>query len=230
MPKFFIKSNQIKNNKISIIGEDVNHIANVLRKQIGEELKLCNIDTSDNFLCKIETIGKESIECLILDKHSAIAEPKIDITIFQGLPKAEKMEFIIQKCTELGAKEFVPVEMERWQKVAETAAKQSGRDIIPKVENLINFKNLLNLIEKYDIVLLAYENEKNNTIKNVLKNIEKQANLKIGAIIGPEGGIAVDEACKLQEAGAIPVSLGNRILRTETAGMAITNIITYEFE
>lgn len=246
MPKFFIKSNQIKNNKISIIGEDVNHIANVLRKQIGEELKLCNIDTSDNFFCKIESIGKESIECLILDKHSAIAEPKIDITIFQGLPKAEKMEFIIQKCTELGAKEFVPVEMERcivkidkkssakkierWQKVAETAAKQSGRDIIPKVENLINFKNLLNLIEKYDIVLLAYENEKNNTIKNVLKNIEKQANLKIGAIIGPEGGIAVDEACKLQEAGAIPVSLGNRILRTETAGMAITNIITYEFE
>ena len=120
--------------------------------------------------------------------------------------------------------------IERWQKVAETAAKQSGRDIIPKVENLINFKNLLNLIEKYDIVLLSYENEKNNTIKNVLKNIEKQANLKIGAIIGPEGGIAADEACKLQEAWAIPVSLGNRILRTETAGMAITNIITYEFE
>lgn len=246
MPKFFIKSNQIENDKITIIGEDVNHIANVLRKQIDDELNICNIDTSDNFLCQINKIEKEKIECKIIKTTASETETNTYITVFQGLPKAEKMEFIIQKCTEIGVKEFVPVQMERcivkfdsktankkierWEKIAETAAKQSGRDIIPKVENVLNFQNLLNLIKKYDIVLLAYENEHSNTLKKVLKNLKKTKNLKIGIIIGPEGGITDEEVKRLEQNGATTITLGNRILRTETAGIVTSSIIIYELE
>lgn len=209
MPKFFITENQKENEKITLKGEDVKHIANVLRKQIGDKINICNINTSENFLCQIDKIEKEYIICNILEKVETDAESNIEVTIFQGLPKAEKMELIIQKCTELGAKSFVPVQMERciakldskqeikkierWQKIAETAAKQSGRDVIPKVENSINLKKLLYLIEKYDIVLLAYENEEKHTLKEALKSVPKKDNLKIGIIIGPEGGIDKEE-------------------------------------
>lgn len=246
MPKFFITNNQIKNNEIYLIGNDVKHIANVLRKQIGCIINICNMETSDNFLCEIEEINKDSIKCKIIEIIKSEAESNVDITIFQGIPKAEKMELIIQKCTELGAKHFIPVQMERcvvklddraerkklerWQKIAETAAKQSGRDIIPTVENSINLAKLCNLIQKYDIVLLAYENEEQNKLKDELKNIKNKKDLKIGIIIGPEGGIEKQEIEKLQLAGAKVITLGKRILRTETVGISITSIIMYELE
>jgi len=244
MPKFFIENNQINENKITLIGEDVKHIANVLRKDVGNEINICNITTSDNFLCQIEEISKEEIKCSIIEKIESESEPNTEITIFQGLPKAEKMELIIQKCTELGAKTFVPVAMERcvvkfddktackkierWQKIAETAAKQSGRDIIPKVENLINLKKVCNLIEKYDIVLLAYENEENYTLKEAINSVKNKRNLKVGIIIGPEGGIDCNEVQLLEQAGAKVITLGKRILRTETVGIMMTGIISYE--
>ena len=204
------------------------------------------METSDNFLCEIEEINKDSIKCKIIETIKSEAESDIDITIFQGIPKAEKMELIIQKCTELGVKHFIPVQMERcvvklddrtqkkklerWQKIAETAAKQSGRDIVPTVENSINLAKLCNLIQKYDIVLLAYENEKENKLKDELKNIKNKKDLKIGIIIGPEGGIEKQEIEKMQLAGAKVITLGKRILRTETVGISITSIIMYELE
>ena len=120
--------------------------------------------------------------------------------------------------------------LERWQKIAETAAKQSGRDIVPTVENSINLAKLCNLIQKYDIVLLAYENEKENKLKDELKNIKNKKDLKIGIIIGPEGGIEKQEIEKMQLAGAKVITLGKRILRTETVGISITSIIMYELE
>ena len=246
MPKFFIEANQIENDKINLTGEDVKHIANVLRKQIGDELNICNIASSENFLCKIQEINKEKIECNIIKKIESDSEPNTEITIFQGIPKAEKMELIIQKCTELGAKVFIPVEMERciakidnknqtkkierWQKIAETAAKQSGRDSIPKVEKLINLPKVCNLIQKYDIVLLAYEKEKNITLKQIIKQMEKKQNLKIVIIIGPEGGITTKEVTLLENAGAKVVTLGNRILRTETAGLVTLAMLVYNLE
>ena len=113
MPKFFIEANQMQENKITLFGEDVKHIANVLRKQIGDQINICNITTSENFLCQIKEINKEQIKCDIVKKLLSEAEPNTEITIFQGLPKAEKMEIIIQKCTELGVKYFIPVQMER---------------------------------------------------------------------------------------------------------------------
>jgi len=246
MPKFFVKENQINENKVILIGEDVKHIANVLRKETGENLNICNIDTSENFLCQITKIDKENIECEVIEKLKSETEPNTEITIFQGLPKAEKMELIIQKCTELGVTTFVPVTMERcvvkldnktenkkierWQKIAETAAKQSGRDIIPKIENLVNLKKVCNLIEKYDIVLLAYENEEKCTLKEVLNNVKNMHNLRVGVIIGPEGGIDSKEVEELKKAGAKTITLGKRILRTETVGISMTSIILYELD
>lgn len=244
MPKFFIEANQMQENKITLLGEDVNHIANVLRKKVGDEINICNISTSENFLCQIEVINKDFITCKKQKVVQTDTEPNAEITIFQGLPKAEKMELIIQKCTELGAKYFVPVQMERcvvkldsksqakkierWNKIAETAAKQSGRNFIPKVENLINLQNLLNLIQKYDIVLLAYENEENFTFKAAIQTLKNRDNLKLGIIIGPEGGIDIKEVKQLEEAGAKTITLGKRILRTETVALAMTSIIMYE--
>lgn len=246
MPKFFIESNQINNNTIKIKGEDVNHIANVLRKQIGDELNICNSTTSDNFLCKIIEINKENIICDIIERIENKSDNSPNITIFQGLPKADKMELIIQKCTELGVNEFVPLQMERcvvkldskneakkierWQKIAETAAKQCGRNNIPKVENLINIKKLCNLLDKYDIVLVAYEQEKENTLKIKLKDIKDKKNINIAVVIGPEGGIEASEIEELKDSGAEIITLGERILRTETVGIAMASIIMYELE
>ena len=246
MPKFFVTENEVKDDVIKIVGEDVNHIANVLRKHIGDSLNICNISTSDNFLCDIVEIDKENIKCKVIKKIDTKIEPDTEITIFQGLPKFEKMELIIQKCTEIGVTEFYPVSMERcivkldgkneikklerWQKIAETAAKQSGRNIIPKIKNIINLKKLCNLFEKYDIVLLAYEKEKNTTLKQALKTLKNCKKSKIGIVIGPEGGIDEREIKELIDSGAISITLGNRILRTETVGISMSSIILYELE
>lgn len=216
MPKFFIKNEQIDNNKINIIGEDVNHIKNVLRLKIDDDIQICNLDTSINYTCGISKINNDSIECTILKEHKSICESNVHINIFQGLPKADKMELIIQKSVELGANEITPVEMkrcvvkldekskkkkiERWQKISEVAAKQSGRDRVPEINNISNIKNICNLIDKYDIVLLAYENEKENTLKSELVKLKNKNDLKIGVIIGPEGGLEEQEVDLLEKA------------------------------
>lgn len=248
MPKFFVKNEQINNDKITIIGEDVNHIKNVLRLKIDDNIQVCNVDTSMNYTCVISNINNENIECIIFDKINSMCESNIDINIFQGLPKADKMELIVQKSVELGVHEITPVEMkrcvvkieekskskkiERWQKISEVAAKQSGRDIIPKINNITNIKNICNSIANYDIVLLAYENEEKNTLKNELLKIKEKTNkkLNIGIIIGPEGGIDTEEVEMLQKSGAKVITLGKRILRTETVALAMTSIIMYELE
>lgn len=246
MPKFFIETNQINEDLIYLQGEDVNHIANVLRKKTGENINICNNDTSENFLCRIENIEKEKIICKILEKLEAKSEANIQITIFQGLPKADKLELIIQKCVELGVKEITPINMERcivkldnkseikkierWQKIAEVAAKQSGRDSITEINAVENLKSVCNLIQKYDIVLVAYEEEKENSLKYEIEKMKllNKKNLKIGIVIGPEGGISPQEIDSLKKFGAKIVTLGNRILRTETVALVVASILQYE--
>lgn len=248
MPKFFINEKQIQENKIIIQGQDVNHIRKVLRAKIGEELEICNISTNENYLCNITNIENEQIQCTINRKLEEKTESNIQVTIFQGLPKADKMEYIIQKSVELGGYEITPVEMKRcvvklnekdklkklsrWQKIAEVAAKQCGRDIIPKVNDVINVKNVYQIIQKYDIVLVAYENEKENTLKEQLRNIknDKDMKVKIGIVIGPEGGIEEQEIKNLKENGAKIITLGKRILRTETVALNVLSVIMYELE
>ncbi len=243
MPKFFVKSNQINENIITILETDVNHISNVLRLKIGDKIQVCNEENGTNYKSKIIEMNKENIKCEILEKIALNSEAGVHINILQGLPKAEKMELIIQKCTELGVKEITPVEMERcivrldeksaikkqerWQKIAEVAAKQSGRDLIPKINSVTNMKNICNMLADYDIVLVPYENEKNTTLKEVLSKLPKK-DLKIAIIIGPEGGFEEEEIKILEKNNCKIVTLGNRILRTETVAIAMTSVILYE--
>ena len=252
MPKYFVKNEQINQNQIDILGQDVNHIKNVLRMRIGDTLELCNCDTQENYNCEIVNIEKEKIQCEILEKIEQKVESNVEVTIFQGLPKGDKMEYIIQKSVELGVYDITPVEMkrcvvklnekdkikkiERWQKISEGAAKQCGRNIIPTINNVVNVKNICNQIPNYDIVLVAYEKENKNTLKNELKNLKnmvketKQEKIKIAVVIGPEGGLEEQDVKMLKENNAKVITLGKRILRTETVALNTLSIIMYELE
>lgn len=256
MPKFFVKQNQVNNNNITIIGDDVRHIINVLRKNKNDEINICNSDTSDNYIAKIIDFDKNSIKCQIELKTEDNTESNVFITLFQGLPKADKMELIIQKCTEVGVGKIIPVVMkrtvvkvndkdenkkiERWRKIAEIASKQSMRSKIPEIANIIDLKKLCDELNNFDIILLAYENEKDNTLKKELINLKKIGKLKnksnkndynIGIIIGPEGGLDETEVKKIEKNKKVKrVTLGKRILRTETAGLVMASNILYELE
>jgi 16S rRNA (uracil1498-N3)-methyltransferase len=249
MPKFFVDNNQINNDKAIITGNDFNHIKNVLRMKVGDTFNICD-SNSQNYIVRINNYEKESIECDVIEKCEEQAESNVKVHIYQGLPKADKMELIIQKSVELGVTEIIPVEMkrcvvkldgkdkikkiDRWNKISEVAAKQSGRDIIPEVSNVKNLKEIAKELEKFDLVLLCYENEKENYLKGVLNIYKNKLNSKedinIAVIIGPEGGIDISEVEELKNAGAQVVSLGNRILRTETVALSMLSIIMYEFE
>ena len=246
MPKFFVKNNQINDNQITIIGEDVNHIINVLRLKENDKIEICNSDTYENYSAEIISANSENVVCEIIEKIKRASESNIYINIFQGLPKADKMELIIQKCVELGVKEITPVNMERcivkldskseskkierWQKISEVASKQSGRDMITKINNINNIKEICNLIKEYDILLVAYECEEQNSFKKEIQNLKQlnKENLKIGILIGPEGGISQEEIYKLVQVGAKTITLGNRILRTETVAFVMASILQYE--
>lgn len=253
MPKFFVKQEQINGDIIIIQGQDVNHIKKVLRAKIGDELQICNSQNGENFLCDIKEIENEKILCKIKQEIEEKVESNIEVTIFQGLPKADKMEYIIQKSVELGVYDITPVEMKRcvvklnekdknkkelrWQKISEVAAKQCGRDIIPQINKIINIKNICELIKKYDIVLVAYENEKQNTLKEQLNLIKEKMEklksdelIKIGIVIGPEGGLEEQDVEILKENGAKIITLGKRILRTETVALNVLSVIMYELE
>lgn len=224
----------------------MNHIKNVLRCQKDEHIEICNSETSKNYLCEINKIEKEKIECNILENLRSNVETDIKVTIFQGLPKADKMEYIIQKSVELGVYDITPVEMkrcivklnekdkekkiQRWQKIAEVAAKQCKRDIIPKINNITNVKLICNIMQNYDIILVAYEKEKERTLKSELKKIKEYNQKNIGIIIGPEGGLEEDDVKLLEESGAKVITLGNRILRTETVALNVLSNIMYELE
>lgn len=252
MPKFFVRQNQVDDGKIVINGQDVKHIRNVLRAKVGEELEICNSETGENFLCSILKFNEDKIWCNIEQKIQEETESNVKVTIFQGLPKADKMEYIIQKSVELGVYDITPVDMkrcvvkldeknankkiERWQKISEVAAKQCGRNIIPQINNVINIKKLCEIVENYDIVLVAYENEENNSLKNELSQIKstiinnQSQELKIGIVIGPEGGLEKQDVENLKRSGAKIITLGKRILRTETVALNVLSIIMYELE
>ena len=247
MRKFFVNSNQINDNQIIIVGEDVNHIKNVLRLAIGEKIKICDKDLSKNYVSTIDEVTNQEVRCAIVEEVEGEAEGNVEFHIYQGLPKADKMELILQKGTELGVTRFIPValkrcivkldgkdalkKIDRWQKITEVASKQSGRDIVPEVANIATINDICCSIKDFDLVMLAYELEENNYIKSELLKIKgTKENYKIAIVIGPEGGIDEGEAIKLKEAGAKVVSLGKRILRTETVALQVSSIVMYELE
>lgn len=247
MPRFFVKNEQIKGTTIEILGEDVKHIKNVLRKQIGDNIEICDQDTEKSYICEIEKIGNESILTNIIEELQSY-DDNIKVDIYQGLPKADKMELIIQKSVELGVNSIIPVAMKRcvvkieskdeskkiarWQKIAESPAKQSGRSTIPEIKNIVNIEKIIQLIKEYDCVIVAYENEKNNTIKRELLEIKEKVHdkVKIAVIIGPEGGLEEKDVELLKHNGAKIVTLGHRILRTETVALNVLSVIMYELE
>ena len=247
MPRFFVKADQVTDTEIKIIGEDVKHIKNVLRKQIGDIIEICNQETEKAYKCEISNLNEEQITSKIIEEISSDNE-KIKVDIYQGLPKADKMELIIQKAIELGANAIIPVDMkrcivkldskseikkiERWQKIAESAAKQSGRNIIPQIGNVIQIKDLIKLQNEYDVIIVCYENEKENSLKTELLNLKEQdkQELSIAIVIGPEGGLEENDVDILKQSGAKIVTLGNRILRTETVALNVLSIIMYELE
>lgn len=266
MSRFFVTTDNVFDDCIRITDkQDIQHIVKVLRLKEGDK-----IDVSDSlkweYQTEISTIDKDYVDTVIIDRQSFANEPFTKVSLFQGIPKAGKMELIIQKCVELGLYELVPVftdrtivtdngklskKIERWQKISDEAVKQCKRGIIPEIRRDITFKEMINSIDKFELVLFPYENEENITMRDVLHDIRLKCDSKrcldavkmnvpglkqycmpetVAIIIGPEGGFSDSEAEQLKTAGAKCVTLGKTTLRTETAGMAALSMVMYEFE
>lgn len=238
MHRFFIP--QLYNEEMTITGVDAKHIGKVLRMQPGDKLQIVS-DDGVSALAEVASITESTVIVRCLEKLAESHEPAVKITLAQGLAKGEKMDFIIQKAVELGAYSIVPVAMEhsvvrldgakadkkveRWQKIAEAAAKQSKRDIIPQVQEVQSVKEML-ANNDCKTKIIAYECEDRMSLKTALREAGQMEDLLL--IIGPEGGISEVELAKAREAGAVPVSLGRRILRAETAGLVAMSAIFYE--
>lgn len=242
MPKFFAAREKITENQIIIDTEDVSHISRVLRLGEGDVLTVCDSQGTD-YEAEIVSLGQREIVCKINSRSASASEPNIRVTLFQGLPKASKMEYIIQKTTELGISEIVPVKLtrcvvkidnkkdeakklERWQKISESAAKQSGRGIIPKISQIMTLDEIIEKSKEFDLFFVPYECEEQKKLREVL--LSKKDVKSVGFLIGPEGGFDIAETEKLRNAGIDTVTLGKRILRTETAGEAVLAMTMYE--
>ena len=246
MQRFFVEPHQIDEaaHQIHIVGTDVNHMSNVLRMKQGEEVWISDGGKKE-YRCAIEAFSADEVLLHIIYAQEPDYELSSRIYLFQGLPKADKMELIIQKAVELGAYEIIPVEtkrcvvkldgkkaakkVERWQQIAESAAKQSKRMLIPNVHQVLSFKEALKYAESNDIRLIPYELAKGmQETKEILAAIEQGQS--IGIFIGPEGGFEEKEVEAAISEGAKPITLGKRILRTETAGLAILSVLMFQLE
>ncbi|MBR3105519.1 MAG: 16S rRNA (uracil(1498)-N(3))-methyltransferase [Lachnospiraceae bacterium] len=254
MQHFFVEPSQIQGNRIRITGTDVNHIRNVLRMHSGEEISVSNGTDGRDYRCEIDTITEDEVLCRLMFIKEDGVELPVRITLFQGLPKADKMELIIQKAVELGAAEIVPVatarcvvklddkkaksKVERWQGISEAAAKQSKRAVVPQVCAPMSMKEALNYASEMAMAAIPYElaegmQATDRFVEDVCKLAAQNAGEEkpqIGIFIGPEGGFTEEEITFAQEKKVCPLSLGKRILRTETAGMAILSVLMYHLE
>lgn len=247
MPKFFIPVEDVQGDLLTI-REDAHHILHVLRKEAGDHITVCDGKGQD-YECELLSATEGTVVCRIMEQHPAETEPMIEITLFQGLPKAEKMEWILQKGVEIGISYFVPVlaersvvrlegkkaeaKLARWNKIAQAAAKQSGRGILPAVHMPVSVKNCIETFDKYDLNLLLYEGARRESLKQILqqyRNEKKHLPKRAAIWIGPEGGWAASEVQLLEKAGAVLAGLGPRILRTETAGITAAALVLYEYD
>ena len=246
MQRFFVEPYQIEEeaHRIHINGTDVNHIKNVLRMKCGEDVWISDGGDKE-YHCQIEELGEDEVLLHILYAQEPEYELPNKLYLFQGLPKADKMELIIQKAVELGAYSVVPVstrrcvvkldnkkaekKVSRWQQIAESAAKQSKRMLVPEVHSVMTFKEALAYAKELDVLLIPYELAKGmKETKELIQSIEPGKS--IGVFIGPEGGFEEQEVADAMEAGAKPITLGHRILRTETAGLAVLSVLMFQLE
>ena len=246
MHKFFTEPQNITETKAKIIGDDVKHIYKVLRLSEGEEVVLNNCEGIE-YIGEIKSITKSEVIVNIVRKLDINNESKVKVHLFQGLPKGQKMDLIVQKGTELGVFEFIPTitarvdvklkgefkKLDRLNRIALEACKQSKRSIVPQVKEVIDFDDAMTELKKMDLIIVPYENAEDFGIKTLFKHLDKENvdlnNINdVGILIGPEGGFEESEINILKEQGAYIVTLGNRILRTETAGFTATALIQYE--
>lgn len=245
MYQFFVKPEQIRDRTVLIEGSDVNHIRNVLRMKTGDEISVSNGVDGREYRCEISALEEDRVVCTLCFIREDGQELPVKVFLFQGLPKADKMELILQKAVELGAYELIPVATERcvvkldekrsrtkqtrWQSIAEAAAKQSKRRIIPGVKPVMTFDQALEYAKEMDVKLIPYEMaEGMGRTRELFQSLRKGQSLAV--FIGPEGGFSGEEIEKAQKQGVIPVTLGKRILRTETAGMTVMSWLVYLLE
>lgn len=243
MYHFFVDEDQIRGESAYITGSDVNHIVNVLRMKIGEEL-LISVKGEWDYLCKIAKISDDKVKLDIIESMEGRELP-VKITLLQGLPKFDKLELIIQKCVELGVSEIIPVKtkrsvvkiedkkvrtkFERWNTIAKSAAKQSKRSIIPIVKEPLSFKEALESVSDFKVKLLPYENALGiKKTREILNSLSADGDIVV--FIGPEGGFEEAEVTAAKESGFNDITLGKRILRCETAGLALLSNIMIRLE
>ncbi|MCM3171040.1 RsmE family RNA methyltransferase [Paenibacillus sp. MER 99-2] len=247
MQRYFVSEEQFQERSVVITGDDARHISKVMRGKPGDKLIVSDGRTREA-LVEIEGIEAGEVTTNIVEPLEMDHEARIHVTIAQSLPKGDKMETVIQRCTEIGAVAFVPFlsertivqydakkeskRLERWGKIAKEAAEQSHRNRIPSIEQPLSWKGLLSSFEGYDLVCYCYEKENGKQLRDALKPfVEKlgphdTANVLI--VVGPEGGFSEKETVEADQAGAVSVGLGKRILRAETAGMAALTCVLYE--
>ena len=245
MYHFFVDPSLIQGQDIYIEGSDYNHIKNVLRMKQGEVISVGDGLTDKEYRCHIEDFTDTHVHCrLDFIKDSGVELP-VKVTLFQGLPKSDKMELIIQKCVELGVAEVVPVacsrsivkldakkeksKIARWNGISEAAAKQSKRAVIPEVKGVMSYKEAIDYARSLDVNLIPYElAEGFDKTRDLISGIK--SGQSVGIFIGPEGGFSEEEVELAREAGAEPITLGRRILRTETAAMVVLSWLIYIYE
>lgn len=244
MQHFFVPPSQVGEEEILISGPDVNHMKNVLRMRPGEVLMVSD-GNNRKYRCQVDRYEEGAAHLRILKEEAVDTELPSKLYLFQGLPKQEKMEWIVQKSVELGVCQVIPVTVrrcvvkldekkarkktERWQQIAESAAKQAGRGCIPKIERVRSFQEALELAKELDVALIPYELERDvKRSKEIIREI--RPGQSVGIFIGPEGGFEKEEVEAALAAGASPISLGRRILRTETAGLTVLSLLMFHLE
>lgn len=244
MQHFFVTPSQVKGEKIYVEGMDVNHMKNVLRMRCGEELMVSD-GNNLKYRCSVEGYEEEQAVLRILEEMDVDTELSSRIYLFQGLPKQDKMELIVQKAVELGVYRVIPVstrravvrldqkkagkKAERWQQIARSAAKQAKRGYVPEVAFPMSYREALEAARELDVILIPYElAEDMKETKEIIERI--RPGKSVGIFIGPEGGFEKEEVELALEYGAMPVTLGRRILRTETAGMAMLSVLMFHLE
>lgn len=246
MRRFFIEASDIQGDTIIFNKEQSHHMGKVLRFSLGEQISAC-VGDGTLYLAELDSFGKDSVTAKITETLTGLLETEIPVTLYQGMPKADKLELIIQKCTELGITAVVPVEtsrsiihldsgkaekkLERWQKIAQEASQQSKRVTVPEIGPYLNWKHFLKQLEEKEdqLTIVLWEDEQTVRLKEVLRN-KKENIAAINIIVGPEGGLSEQEVAQLREYGVVSASLGKRILRTETAGLAAVSMILYELD
>lgn len=243
MHRFFVAPEQVNGRQFSITGGDARHIGRVLRLVPGDRIVIVTGE-GRTFTGELTVVGEDKVNGSLLEELQTRAEPSVQLTVYQGLPKGDKMELIIQKCTEIGVARIVPVTTERsvvkirpekavarvarWQKIAAAAAQQSGRTIIPAVGDLLTFPTAVGEADRYDLSVLPWETARENSLKQILRKAGPVRSLAV--FIGPEGGFTRAEVAAAVAGGFEPVTLGPRILRTETAAIVTAALALYELD